>query len=261
MKSRRGRFLVLEGLDGAGTTTQASRLCAWLSARGRTVHLTSEPSRGPLGTGIRQVLSGRLRGAGGGEFDPGALALLFAADRLDHWESEIRPRLAEGQDVVSDRYVLSGRLRGAGGGEFDPGALALLFAADRLDHWESEIRPRLEEGIDVVSDRYVLSSLAYQAVATGDPSWVAAVNARAPAPDLTVFLRVRPAVALRRRYAATTEREIFEVPGFQRRVHRAYGRALARLVEAGERVVVLRGEQPVERVADEVAAAVERLES
>jgi dTMP kinase len=208
---RRGRFLVLEGLDGAGTTTQASRLGAWISARGRRVHLTAEPSRGPVGTSIR--------------------------------------------------HVLSGRLRGAGGGEFDPGALALLFAADRLDHWESEIRPRLEEGIDVVSDRYVLSSLAYQAVATGDPSWVAAVNARAPAPDLTVFLRVRPAVALRRRYAATTEPEIFEVPGFQRRVHRAYGRALARLVKAGERVVVLRGEQPVERVADEIAAAVERLES
>ena len=83
----------------------------------------------------------------------------------------------------------------------------------------------------MVSDRYVLSSLAYQAVATGDAAWVAAINAKAPAPDLTVFLRVRPAVALRRRYAATAEREIFEVPEFQRRVHRAYGRALARLVE------------------------------
>ena len=75
MKRRRGRFLVLEGLDGAGTTTQASRLCAWLSARGRRVHLTAEPSRGPVGTWIRHVLSGRLRGAGGGEFEefPGAL--------------------------------------------------------------------------------------------------------------------------------------------------------------------------------------------
>jgi dTMP kinase len=209
MKRRRGRFLVLEGLDGAGTTTQASRLCAWISTRGRRVHLTAEPSRGPVGTWIR--------------------------------------------------HVLSGRLRGAGGGEFDPGALALLFAADRLDHWESEIRPRLEEGIDVVSDRYVLSSLAYQAVATGDAGWVTAINAKAPPPDLTVFLRVRPAVALRRRYSASAEREIFEVPEFQRRVHRAYGRALARLVDAGGRVVVLGGEKPVDRVAAEIASAVERL--
>jgi dTMP kinase len=197
---------VLEGLDGAGTTTQAARLQAWLSSRGRRVHLTAEPSRGPVGASIR--------------------------------------------------HVLSGRLRGAGGGDFDPGALALLFAADRLDHWESEIRPRLEDGVDVVSDRYVLSSLAYQAVATGDAAWVAAINGRAPAPDLTVFLRVRPAVALRRRYAATAEREIFEVPEFQRRVHLAYGRALTRLVESGERIAVLSGEKPVDRVAEVVAGAV-----
>jgi thymidylate kinase len=66
-------------------------------------------------------------------------------------------------------------------------------------------------------------------------------------------------VALRRRYAATAEREIFEVPDFQRRVHRAYGRALAQLVDAGGRVVVLGGEKPVDRVAAEVAHAVERL--
>jgi len=209
VKRRRGLFLVLEGLDGAGTTTQAARLCAWLAARGRRVHLTAEPSRGPVGTFIRHVLSGRLRGAGGGEFDPGALALLFAADRLDHWESEIRPRLAEGCDVVSDRYVLS--------------------------------------------------SLAYQAVSTGDADWVASLNGRAPAPDLTLFLRVRPAVALGRRYAATAEREIFEVPAFQRKVHRAYGRALARIVAAGERVADLPGERSVEQVASDVARAVEEL--
>ena len=206
MKRRRGLFLVLEGLDGAGTTTQASRLCTWLRGRGRKAHLTAEPSRGPIGTEIRHVLSGRLRGAGGGDFDPRALALLFAADRLDHWASEIRPRLEEGQDVVSDRYVLS--------------------------------------------------SLAYQAVSTGEAAWVAALNAKAPSPDLTLFLRVRPAVALRRRYAATAEREIFEVPAFQRRVHRAYGQARARIVDAGERVADLDGEQPVEQVAREVARAV-----
>ncbi len=209
MKRRRGHFLVLEGLDGAGTTTQAALLRDWLRSRGRKAHLTAEPSRGPVGTEIRHVLSGRLRGAGGADFDPRALALLFAADRLDHWQGEIGPRLEEGQDVISDRYVLS--------------------------------------------------SLAYQAVATGDPAWVGRINAKAPAPDLTLFLRVRPAVALRRRYAASEDREIFEVPAFQRRVHRAYGRALAGLVGAGERVADLDGEQPVERVAGDVARAVGKL--
>ncbi len=205
MRRRRGRFLVLEGLDGAGTTTQAARLCRWLETRGRKAHLTAEPSRGPVGTQIRHVLSGRLLGAGG------------------------RP--------------------------FDPRALALLSAADRLDHWESEVRPRLEEGLDVVSDRYVLSSLAYQAVSTGDAAWVAEINARAPAADLTIFLSVRPAVALRRRYAASGEREIFEVPEFQRRVHRAYRDALRRIQRAGERVSVVAGEQTVDEVEADVAAA------
>ncbi|HET8725505.1 MAG TPA: dTMP kinase [Anaeromyxobacteraceae bacterium] len=206
MRRRRGLFVVLEGLDGAGTTTQAGRLGDWLRARGRQVHLTAEPSKGPVGTQIR--------------------------------------------------HVLSGRLRGGSGGDFDPGALALLFAADRLDHWSGEIQPRLEAGVDVVSDRYVLSSLAYQAVATGDAEWVRALNARAPAPVLTVFLRVRPAVALARRYAATAEREIFEVPAFQRRVHRAYGAALAGIVADGQRVAELDGERGPDDVARAVAAAV-----
>ena len=209
MKRRRGLFLVLEGLDGAGTTTQAQRLFVWLLARGRRPHLTAEPSRGPVGTQVRQVLSGRLRGA-------------------------------EGRD-------------------FDPRALALLFAADRLDHWETEIRPHLEEGCDVISDRYVLSSLAYQAVSTGDAPWVASINAKAPPADLTVFLRVAPAVALRRRYAASAQREIFEIPEFQRKVHRAYGRALSRMVDTGERVVEIRGDGNMEAVGLAVTRAVEPL--
>ena len=209
MKRRRGLFLVLEGLDGAGTTTQAERLATWMRAQRRRVHLTAEPSRGPIGTQVR--------------------------------------------------HVLSGRLRGAGGGDFNPRSLALLFAADRLDHWESEIDPRLDEGCDVISDRYVLSSLAYQAVSTADAPWVAAINSMAPAADLTVFLRVAPAVALRRRYAASSEREIFEFPEFQRKVHRAYVRALAGMVDAGERVVELRGDGAIEAVGDAVARAVEPL--
>jgi dTMP kinase len=204
-----GLFVVLEGLDGAGTTTQSDRLAAWLRARGRRVHVTAEPSRGPVGALVRQVLSRRVAGPGGRDFDPSALAL--------------------------------------------------LFAADRLDHWEGEIRPRLEQGTDVVSDRYVLSSLAYQAVATGDGEWVAGLNAKAPAPDLTLFLRVGARVAMRRRYAASSEREIFEVPAFQRRVAVAYGRALARLRRSGGRVVEVDGGRPVEEVTGALAAAVEPL--
>jgi dTMP kinase len=103
----RGRFIVLEGLDGAGTTTQSRLLGERLRAAGRRVHVTAEPSGGPIGALVRQVLSHRVVGARGGEVDPAALALLFAADRVDHVATEILPKLAEGIDVVSDRFTLS----------------------------------------------------------------------------------------------------------------------------------------------------------
>ncbi|HQR30818.1 MAG TPA: dTMP kinase, partial [Anaeromyxobacteraceae bacterium] len=89
--------------------------------------------------------------------------------------------------------------------------------------------------------------------------WVRSLTSRAPAPDLTVFLRVRPWVALARRYAASAEREIFEVPAFQRRVHRAYGAALAGIVAEGQRVADLDGERAPDAVAAEVAGAVGKL--
>ena len=99
----RGRFIVLEGADGTGTTTQARALADHLGAQGRSVHVTAEPSRGPIGVLIRQMLGGeRPREAIHRE-----LALLFAADRLDHVGREIAPKLAEGTDVISDRYLLS----------------------------------------------------------------------------------------------------------------------------------------------------------
>jgi dTMP kinase len=157
------------------------------------------------------------------------------------------------------RQALAGRVVGAARGALDPAALALLFAADRLDHLASEVEPSLARGVDVVADRYTLSSLAYQSVAVGDAGWVEAINRRATAPDVTIFLEVRPAVALRRRLATSSRPELFEVPAFQRRVALAYRRALSRLRSLGQRVEVLEGEGSIEAVAAAVSAAVERL--
>ena len=102
MRMSAGRFVVLEGIDGSGTTTQAARLAASLQAAGHAVVSTREPSDGPLGVVLRQALTRRLVG-----LSDRALALLFAADRLDHLASVVEPALAEGKVVVSDRYVLS----------------------------------------------------------------------------------------------------------------------------------------------------------
>ena len=107
-KPGRGRFIVLEGLDGAGTTTQAERLATALRAEGHSVLTTREPSDGPIGTLIRQALTVRLVLPGGaGPLASETLALLYAADRTDHLKARVLPALEAGQIVISDRYVLS----------------------------------------------------------------------------------------------------------------------------------------------------------
>jgi dTMP kinase len=99
----RGRFIVVEGADAVGSTTQVQQLMRRLAASGRHCLGTAEPSRGPIGVMIRELLRGPLdRSQLHRE-----LALLFAADRLDHIRREVEPALASGIDVVSDRYVLS----------------------------------------------------------------------------------------------------------------------------------------------------------
>jgi dTMP kinase len=104
----RGAFIVLEGLDGAGTTTQCAALAAVLRRKGHRVHVTAEPSSGPIGTLIRQALGGRLGLPGRhGPLTPETMALLFAADRVDHLAAEVEPALARGEVVLSDRYLLS----------------------------------------------------------------------------------------------------------------------------------------------------------
>lgn len=101
-----GALIVLEGIDGAGTTTQAERLSSWLkTTHKRLVHVTREPTSGPIGSLLRLVLTHRMTLSGPRR--AATMALLFAADRLDHVDSEIEPYLRDGYVVISDRYDLS----------------------------------------------------------------------------------------------------------------------------------------------------------
>jgi dTMP kinase len=95
-------LVVIEGIDGAGTTTQTAKLVAALEAAGYPTHATREPSDGPVGKLLRQALAGQHAAV-----DPTTMSLLFAADRADHLAREIEPALARGQIVVSDRYYHS----------------------------------------------------------------------------------------------------------------------------------------------------------
>jgi dTMP kinase len=101
----RGRFIVLEGPDGSGTTTHSEILAQKLTEKGENILLTQEPTNGPIGLFIRQQLSlGTMTAA--------PLQMLFSADRAWHLGTIIEPALNEGKTVISDRYTLSTLLYG-----------------------------------------------------------------------------------------------------------------------------------------------------
>src|SRR5262245_60789906 len=147
-----GAFIVVEGIDGSGSTTVVERLAAHLASNKKSAHRTCEPSGGPIGSMIRQILAHRIVVPGKlGPSSPGwaTMALLFAADRVDHLEAEVLPRLRDGAIVLSDRYDLS--------------SLAYQAATARAQDPE-----------DV---RRVIA-------------WIRELNARARRPDLTLVLDV-----------------------------------------------------------------------
>lgn len=111
---RSGKFVVFEGLDGSGITTQAMLLREYLENKGWTPFLTKEPTDGPVGSILRMILARRItvpasepQEADRVPFDSHALTLLFAADRLDHLFVDVIPKLENGIMVISDRYYLS----------------------------------------------------------------------------------------------------------------------------------------------------------
>jgi dTMP kinase len=99
--TKKGVFIVIEGLDGSGKTTQAKLLVRKLR-KTQDAQFTAEPSHGKIGKFIRnRILYGEIRPPTSVE------ALLFASDRIEHIQKEVEPALAQGRTVVSDRYVYS----------------------------------------------------------------------------------------------------------------------------------------------------------
>jgi dTMP kinase len=96
----RGLLITVEGVEGSGKTTHCTRLGQWLSARGLEVVLTSEPDGTPLGSAIRGLFE-----QDGMPPTPLTQTFLFMAARQQHVAQVIRPALARGAVVVSDRYA------------------------------------------------------------------------------------------------------------------------------------------------------------
>jgi len=101
--TQRGQFIVFEGIDGSGKSTQSQMLSDYLVSKGRKVHMTRQPSDRFVGKAIREVLEKRQ------VVPPQSLAAMFLADRYDHilGEGGILSYLESGVDVICDRYFWS----------------------------------------------------------------------------------------------------------------------------------------------------------
>lgn len=214
---------MLEGIDGAGTTTQLTALREHFRRTGRKAVFTHEPSDGPVGMLIRLALQGRLVGANYRLHDP---------------------EVETGGESAS----------------FDATALALLFAADRADHVAAQVLPNLEAGRHVVCDRYLLSTLAYQGQYEGhDPEWLLEINRPAIVPDLTIFLDVPPDEADARMRGARWKKDVFETPEQQRSIRDLYLDVIGRGIPQIGPVVVVDASRPATEVSSELFAMVDTL--
>lgn len=208
------RFIVIEGLDGAGTTTQVQLVQQLLATEGIETYKTREPSQGALGAIASLHVSGKLT------LDERAMALTFSADRLDHLAEEIEPQLRRGIWVLCDRYYLSTMA-------YQGAKLAAPDVADpeHVD-WEG-------------ADREL--------------EWVLQLNRHARVPDLTVFLRVPPAVCAARSRRTRWHRERYDEGAMPHLADAFYDRAIGHLVRRGERVVELEGyDRKPEHIAEEI---------
>lgn len=203
MAQSHGVFIVFEGGDGAGKSTQVALLADRLRASGHKVVVTREPGGSPLGRHIRALL-------------------------------------LDGDDDV------------------DPRAEALLFAADRANHVATIIRPALSAGAVVVCDRYVDSSIAYQGsgrdLGDNDVATLSRFATGGLVPDLTVVLDVPPDVGRQR--GAKADRIEQAPDDLHLRVRQTF---LQLAAQAPERYLVLDAELSADKLADEIAHAVDAL--
>ena len=148
------------------------------------------------------------------------------------------------------RQFLAGRVK------TDENTLAALFAADRLDHLFNEtdgILEKINRGIHVLCDRYVLSNYAYQGTRE-TMDWLISLNERALSvlkPDCHIFIDVTPEVALKRIETTRQHKELYETMEKLTKVRAAYLSLLRRLGEA-EHIVIINGNQSVEKIADDI---------
>lgn len=195
--SARGRFITLEGGEGVGKSTQVQALAAALRQRGLDIVVTREPGGSEGAERIRELLLGGSEDRWG----PQAEALLFAAARADHLAKTIRPALAAGQWVISDRFVDSSLAYqgGAGGLSIEAVRSVNVFGIDgdfpdrslilTLDDGAERARARDIHGSDRIggrSDDYHRKvAAAFHIIAAEEPERVRLVDASGTPDEVT----------------------------------------------------------------------------
>jgi dTMP kinase len=156
---KRGRFISLEGGEGAGKSTLAHALRARLAQQGVAALVTREPGGSPRAERIRDLLlSGAIKPHG-----PGAEAIMFYAARIDHVEQTIRPALNAGTWVICDRFADSTRAYQGASGALDPAFVEALDQA-ALDGFA----PDLTLILDLPEEVGMARAAARRGAAAGD---------------------------------------------------------------------------------------------
>ena len=205
MSTADGIFIVFEGGDGVGKTTQVDILCKWLANAGHDVLKTFEPGDSTVGAMIRQIVLDPATG----EMSPRAEALLYAADKAQHVFAVVRPALERGAVVVCDRYVDS-MLAYQGAGR-----VLQLADLERIAHWATEdLQPdltvvldaELRDGVHAKSDKDRLESagekfhertrLFFLELARREPERYLVLDARASREEIAAWVAARVAPLL-----------------------------------------------------------------
>ena len=200
-----GVFIVFEGGDGVGKTTQVELLCEWLADAGHEVVKTFEPGDSPVGAMIRHIVLDPATG----EMSPRAEALLYAADKAQHIFSVVGPALRRGAVVVCDRFVDS-MLAYQGGGR-----VLQLEDVERIARWATEdLQPdltvvldaELSDGVHAKSTKDRLESagdlfhertrLFFLDLARRAPQRYLVLSARAPREEIAAQVAARVAPLL-----------------------------------------------------------------
>lgn len=200
-----GVFLCFEGGEGAGKSTQARLLQAWLEAQGFTVLLTFEPGDTAVGKRVREIVLSPETGSLSSRTE----FLLYAADKAEHVDTVVTPALARGEVVITDRYVDSTLAYQGSGRTLDSAEI------EDISRWATaDLRPHLSVVLDLAPeqglgrfeerDRIEAEGLefhervrkSFRRLADADPEHYLLLDARAPIEEISAAIQQRVAPLL-----------------------------------------------------------------